>query len=171
MSPYLHSLAQWLFLHLPGWILAGYIASLVFIFIYSLSQAHLMLHYVRSRRKVVQLPKAPLSGDLPLVTVQLPVYNEKYVVARLLESVAGLRYPAHRLEIQVLDDSTDETTEIIARKVEELSLNIRHIRREDRRAKQGRRVGGRTGTGNGQFIAIFDADFISKKTFSYHSGP
>lgn len=123
MSPYLHSLAQWLFLHLPGWILAGYIASLVFIFIYSLSQAHLMLHYIRSRRKSVRLPKASISGELPYVTVQLPVYNEKYVVARLLESVAGLRYPAHRLEIQVLDDSTDETTEIIARKAAELSTS------------------------------------------------
>ncbi len=166
MSPYLHSLAQWLFLHLPGWILAGYIASLVFIFIYSLSQAHLMLHYIRSRRKSVRLPKASISGELPYVTVQLPVYNEKYVVARLLESVAGLRYPAHRLEIQVLDDSTDETTEIIARKAAELShLNIRHIRREDRKGYKAGALQEGLAQATGQFIAIFDADFIPEKDF------
>jgi cellulose synthase/poly-beta-1,6-N-acetylglucosamine synthase-like glycosyltransferase len=130
----LHSPTQWLFLHLPGWILAGYVTSLVFILIYSFSQAHLIGHYIRSRRNIRPVPKARLTDALPFVTVQLPVYNEKYVVARLLEAVGRLRYPRHRLEIQVLDDSTDETTEIIAQKVEELShLSIRHLRRADRR--------------------------------------
>jgi hypothetical protein len=84
-----HSPTQWLFLHLPGWILAGYVTSLVFILIYSFSQAHLIGHYVRSRRNIRPVPKARLTDALPFVTVQLPVYNEKYVVARLLEAVAA----------------------------------------------------------------------------------
>ncbi len=166
MSQYLHSLTQWLFLHLPGLILAGYVASLVFIFIYSLSQAHLIVHYVRSRRNIRLVPKGTLTDALPFVTVQLPVYNEKYVVARLLESVGRLRYPAHRLEIQVLDDSTDETTEIIAQKAEELShLSIRHLRRADRRGYKAGALQEGLKTANGDLIAIFDADFIPDEDF------
>jgi cellulose synthase/poly-beta-1,6-N-acetylglucosamine synthase-like glycosyltransferase len=162
----LTSLAQWFLVHLPGWLLAGYVASLVFIFIYSFSQAHLIVHYVRSRRHIRPVPKARLTDALPFVTVQLPVYNEKYVVARLLEAVARLRYPAHRLEIQVLDDSTDETTEIIAQKVEELScLSIRHLRRADRRGYKAGALGEGLRTARGALIAIFDADFIPDPDF------
>jgi len=164
--PMLDSLTQWLLLHLPGPLLAGYVASLVFIFIYSLSQAHLIGHYVRSRRNIRLVPKARLTDALPFVTVQLPVYNEKYVVARLLEAVARLRYPAHQLEIQVLDDSTDETTEIIARKAEELShLSIRHLRRADRQGYKAGALGEGLRMAQGELIAIFDADFIPDEDF------
>ncbi|MBD0256473.1 MAG: glycosyltransferase [Cytophagales bacterium] len=166
MSQYFHSLTQWLFVHLSGPLLAGYVASLVFIFLYSFSQAHLILHYIRSRRKVRPLPQARLTDALPFVTVQLPVYNEKYVVARLLEAVGRLRYPAGRLDIQVLDDSTDETSEIIAQKVEELShLSIRHLRREDRKGYKAGALQDGLCRANGELIAIFDADFVPDEDF------
>jgi hypothetical protein len=163
----LTSLAQWFLLHLPGWLLAGYVASLVFIFIYSFSQAHLIVHYVRSRRNIRPVPKARLTDALPFVTVQLPVYNEKYVVARLLEAVAACVTPPTGLEIQVLDDSTDETTEIIAQKVEELShLSIRHLRRADRRGYKAGALQGRSEDGTRSVDRHFRRGFHPRRGLS-----
>ncbi|HMB71065.1 MAG TPA: glycosyltransferase, partial [bacterium] len=88
--------------------------------------------YRRARRRPV------VAGELeslPSVTVQLPVYNERYVIRRLIRSVAALDWPRDRLEIQVLDDSTDETTELAAEEVRRLraeGLDIHHVRRPDR---------------------------------------
>src|SRR5690606_38583408 len=83
--------------------------AMLFILMYSLAQAHLLLHFIRTRHSS-NPPKAFSQNQaLPKVTVQLPIFNERYVVDRLLEAVFALNYPSDKLQIQVLDDSTDLT--------------------------------------------------------------
>jgi cellulose synthase/poly-beta-1,6-N-acetylglucosamine synthase-like glycosyltransferase len=105
----------------------------------------------------------PVLQEWPLVTVQLPVYNEMYVAERLIEAVAGLDYPADRLEIQVLDDSTDETVEIIRRAVERQrkhGVNIQHLHRSQRSGYKAGALAKGFECARGEFLAIFDADFV-----------
>jgi cellulose synthase/poly-beta-1,6-N-acetylglucosamine synthase-like glycosyltransferase len=105
---------------------------------------------------------------LPRVTIQLPLYNEQYVAERLIDNIAKINYPYDRLQIQVLDDSTDETTSILAAKIEQYQRKgfpIEHIRRPNRTGyKAGALKDGMT-TATGEFIAIFDADFLPKSDF------
>jgi cellulose synthase/poly-beta-1,6-N-acetylglucosamine synthase-like glycosyltransferase len=107
--------------------------------------------------------------EWPRVTVQLPIFNERYVVKRLLETVSELDYPADKLEIQVLDDSTDGTSEIVRECVEQLKqttqVKIVHITRKSRtHFKAGALVLG-TAQAKGEFLAIFDADFLPQRDF------
>ena len=147
-------------------LLAVYFLALLFLFLYSLGQLHLTRKYI----KRTNAPEnEPLSlSKLPEVTVQLPIYNEKYVVQRLLDKVCSLDYPKSLLDIQVLDDSTDETFDIAKSAVEyyaQLGFNIRHITREKRTGfKAGALAHGLT-IAKGDFIAIFDADFLPKSDF------
>jgi len=107
-------------------------------------------------------------AELPAVTVQLPVFNERYVVERLLEAVARLDYPRDRLEIQVLDDSTDDTTALIAQRVEALraqGYRIRHICRADRIGFKAGALAEGLGRAGGEFLALFDADFVPASDF------
>ncbi len=107
-----------------------YSISLLYIFLFSLGQLHLAWIYIRNKKSQPDSTQ-PLTV-FPLVTVQLPVYNEKYVVERLLDAVSKFNYPKDRLDIQILDDSTDETTEIISKKMEELTplqLDIKLLHR------------------------------------------
>jgi len=153
-------------------ILVGlYSFFLLFIFAYSLMQANLVVNYVRSRgwRKKRDLQELDLTADdLPMVTIQLPVYNELYVVERLIDSITEFKYPTDRFEIQVLDDSNDETVDIIAKKVaqvQQMGIDIQHVRRADRKGfKAGALAYGMT-LAKGEFIAIFDADFVPKPEF------
>lgn len=111
--------------------------------------------------------KTPESS-LPRVTTQLPVYNEKYVAERLLEAVVGLDYPKGLHEIQVLDDSTDETRDILARAVEKYhkaGYNIKHITRANRHGFKAGALEEGLHQAEGEFIAIFDADFLPEKHF------
>jgi cellulose synthase/poly-beta-1,6-N-acetylglucosamine synthase-like glycosyltransferase len=97
------------------------------------------------------------------VTMQLPMYNEQYVADRLLESIAGLDYPRDKLELQVLDDSTDETVDIVARKVAELrarGFDISHIHRTDRHGFKAGALEQGMKTAKGDFLMVFDADFV-----------
>jgi cellulose synthase/poly-beta-1,6-N-acetylglucosamine synthase-like glycosyltransferase len=107
-------------------------------------------------------------AQYPVVTVQLPLYNEMYVVTRLLDAVCALDYPLDRLQIQVLDDSTDETTEILAGRIAEhrgRGVAIEHVRRDGRVGyKAGALRDGLT-TARGELIAIFDADFVPAPDF------
>lgn len=123
--------------------------------------------------------RSPWFGDPPPVTVQLPIYNERYVIRRLLEAVCALDYPRERLEIQLLDDSTDDTVEIGAKLVagyRERGIRIFHLRRTDR---QGFKAGAlREGMkkARGEFLAVFDADFVPapdflRKTIPYFLNP
>jgi len=106
--------------------------------------------------------------DLPFVTVQLPVFNEMYVVARLIDSVVKLDYPKDKLEIQVLDDSTDETRSIADQKVKfykEKGFNIEYIHRENREGFKAGALEKGMNKAKGEFIAVFDADFIPDPQF------
>jgi len=97
-----------------------------------------------------------------MITVQLPVYNERHVAARLLDCVGNLDYPPDRFEIQVLDDSTDDTPEIVAHKLAALAargLRVAHLRRTDRKDYKAGALRDALPHAAGEFIAIFDADF------------
>lgn len=158
-------------------LLIVYILLLLFIFLYSLSQFHLLITYLKSRKKESKYPFN--SKFKPSVTIQLPVYNEKYVVERLLHACIQINYPKHLLQIQVLDDSTDETTEIIAQWVEHhkmLGFNINHIQRQNRVGFKAGALAEATDCAEGDFIAIFDADFVPhpefiNETIGYFSHP
>ncbi len=105
---------------------------------------------------------------LPFVTIQLPVYNEMYVIARLIDSVIKLDYPKDKFEVQVLDDSTDETCSIAKNKTEHykaLGFNIEYIHRDDRTGFKAGALEKGMKSAKGEFIAVFDADFIPDPQF------
>lgn len=111
---------------------------------------------------------AHADSDLPHVTVQLPVFNERYVVNRLLDAAAALDWPADRLEIQVLDDSTDETRELAAEHVERLrrrGLDVVHLHRSDRSGFKAGALAAGMAQAKGRLLAILDADFVPQPSF------
>lgn len=160
-------------------LLIVYTLSLLFIFTYSLMQLHLVIIYLRfhkqQRNQTGQA--AAEQTEWPAVTVQLPVFNEMYVMERLIDTVAGFDYPREKLEIQVLDDSTDETLEISRKKVSEWrekGVDIHLITRQERRGFKAGALEEGLKTARGEFIAIFDADFVPfpdflKRTVPYFS--
>ncbi|WP_375447509.1 cellulose synthase family protein [uncultured Fibrella sp.] len=152
-------------------ILALYALSLLLLFGYNLGQLSLIVIYLRSGRQQQANPVVPDSvawANLPKVTIQLPLYNERYVVERLIDSVAKLTYPADKLEIQVLDDSTDDSIELSAKKVayyQRLGVNIQLIRRPERVGFKAGALAYGLDRAAGEFIAIFDADFVPDPDF------
>lgn len=150
------------------WLIVGlYLICLLVIFGYALLQFALTVNYVRSKNRSSQQNISQLQ-HYPKVTVQLPVFNEKYVVERLVHAVAAIRYPTDKFEIQVLDDSTDETTEILEKIIPELKekgVQIELIRRADRVGFKAGALDYGMKTATGEFIAIFDADFIPEVNF------
>ena len=146
-------------------ILNTYLFALFVVGVFSLEAAYLIYNYLK--RKKVRLNNVE-SGDLPLVTVQLPIYNEIFVAERLIDSVCTLDYPREKLEIQILDDSTDETKEICAKLVSKYKSNGFNIDVIYRESREGFKAGAlRYGMAKakGEFIAIFDADFLPDKNF------
>jgi cellulose synthase/poly-beta-1,6-N-acetylglucosamine synthase-like glycosyltransferase len=123
---------------------------------------------IRHKKYVYKKDKAPDSAPLPAVTIQLPLYNEKYVVARLIHAVCQIDYPKEKLQIQILDDSDDETTEIIKMTVNEYKLrgfDITFIHRWNRSGYKAGALKVGMQYAKGEFIAIFDADFIPPSDF------
>jgi cellulose synthase/poly-beta-1,6-N-acetylglucosamine synthase-like glycosyltransferase len=121
---------------------------------------YLSMKPTKKRKEDTTLPK-----EWPPVTVQLPIFNEKYTVERLLRAVTRLDYPADRLQIQVLDDSTDDTFDLVAGLVDQYKSNgvdIEHIHRVDRKGYKAGALENGLRTATGEFIAIFDADFVPK---------
>lgn len=152
---------------LESFIIVVYTIALVLILLYALAQLNLLINYLSAKKKTDTSEVFDFSNpeEIPFVTIQLPVYNEMYVMDRLLENIALIDYPKDKLEIQVLDDSTDETVESTFQHVQKLKasgLDIQHIRRTDRSGfkagalKEGLKIA------KGEFIAIFDADFLPK---------
>lgn len=132
--------------------------------LYAIIEFTLLIRYLF--RKKSKIP-AGLSS-LPLVTVQLPIYNEKYVVDRLIDTICEFDYPTELLEIQVLDDSTDETSNKVAEKVKyygNKGIDIKHIQRSNREGFKAGALAAGMETAKGEFIAIFDADFLPNKSF------
>lgn len=143
--------------------------ALFFIFGYSLIQIQLVFKY--NKYKITQkkrLEEGDIPMDLPKVTVQLPLFNEQYVAARLIDAMAQLDYPSDKLEIQVLDDSTDETIEIVKKKVEEWKnkgVDIIQICRTNRSGFKAGALAEGLKRAKGEFLAIFDADFLPNPDF------
>jgi cellulose synthase/poly-beta-1,6-N-acetylglucosamine synthase-like glycosyltransferase len=113
-------------------------------------------------------------ANAPKVTVQLPMFNEMYVAERIIETVAEMDYPRDKFQIQVLDDSTDETKDIIANKCAEVvarGINIQHVHRTDRTGYKAGALDDAMDKVEGEFIAIFDADFVPSKDFLLRTIP
>ena len=146
-----------------------YAAALLFILMYSLSQVDLAIRYWFKRKSVPTEVQPTPPSDWPMVTVQLPIYNERYVIERLMDAVVGFDYPKDRLEIQVLDDSTDDTIEIVAQKITDIKartgIEIQHVRRGNRQGFKAGALAHGLKIAKGQFIAIFDADFVPESDF------
>lgn len=150
-------------------IMVIYTICSVFIFLYACVQVSLGFSYLRNMKKNKEKHKADFDeAKAPLVTLQLPMYNEIYVADRIIDTVAAFDYPKDKLQIQVLDDSTDETKDIIAKKVKEWEakgLNISHIHRVNRTGYKAGALDSAMDQVEGEFIAIFDADFVPDPDF------
>ncbi|TBW29919.1 cellulose synthase family protein [Gramella sp. KN1008] len=157
-------------------VITIYTLALLVIFIYSLSQLHLLVNYLRATKTTDDSEKYDFSGEdeLPPVTIQLPLYNEYYVVERLLKNIARINYPKDKLEIQVLDDSTDhsvEKTKVIVDELASKGFDIQHIRRKERTGfkagalKEGLKIA------KGEFIAVFDSDFMPGENWLFRTLP
>ena len=143
-------------------LLIVYGLLLSFILLFSVVQLQLTWAYLRKDRHVRMMPP-PVFGKRPLVTVQLPLYNERHVVERLIDQVAKMDWPHDRFEVQVLDDSTDETTRLAAERVAHWraqGIDITLIRRPDRTGFKAGALAYGTERAKGELIAIFDADFL-----------
>ena len=148
-------------------ILAAYFGTLAILAVASAHRLRLALRALSAGQGPAQrAPRAP--DPWPRVVVQLPLYNERFVAERVIAAAAGLDYPRDRLEIQVLDDSTDETVAIAARAVAQWAsqgLNIRHLRRSDRRGFKAGALAQGLAASSAELIAIFDADFSPRPSF------
>ena len=148
-----------------------YFFDIVMLFIFGLHSLVMVYLYRKSHAYCESEPEKYYSlkqTDLPVVTVQLPIFNELFVVDRLIDSTIELKYPKNKLEIQVLDDSTDETVEkvsSIVKKYKNLGFNIRHIHRKDRSGHKAGALENGLKRCQGEFVAIFDADFIPNPDF------
>ncbi|AQS93848.1 glycosyl transferase family 2 [Polaribacter sp. BM10] len=153
-----------------------YSISLLLILMYAIAQLNLLFNYLKARKKEDTSEKLDFSNpkEIPFVTIQLPVYNELYVMKRLLKNIAKIEYPLDKLEIQVLDDSTDESVETTAKHIKEIQdkgIDIQHIQRTNRQGfkagalKEGLKIA------KGEFIAIFDADFLPQKDWLLQTVP
>jgi cellulose synthase/poly-beta-1,6-N-acetylglucosamine synthase-like glycosyltransferase len=139
-----------------------YLLTLVILAVFGLHRYIMLYLYFRHSERRAR--PAVLPDRLPRVTVQLPLFNEMYVVERLVESITQIRYPKQLLEIQVLDDSTDETTEIaraVVARYRAEGFDIQLLHRDDREGFKAGALDAGLRVAKGEFILIFDADFIA----------
>ncbi len=153
-----------------------YAVCLLTLLLFAITQVLLFHKFLDSRNqtKENQLTPYNLKDDLPKVTIQLPVYNEQNVINSLLKHVAAIEYPRDRLEIQVLDDSTDDTTKIIKSLVASLrtqGIPINHLHRTNREGFKAGALKEGLKQATGEFIAIFDADFLPQEDWLLRSMP
>src|ERR1022692_4796525 len=148
-------------------LLIPYFAVLIILAAYGLHRYWLVFTYYRYRKNRLG-PPAQQFANLPRVTIQLPIYNERYVVDRLVESACRVDYPRELLDIQLLDDSTDETVEVARACVERLAAEghpIVYVHRDNREGFKAGALAAGLRTAKGEFIAIFDADFVIPADF------
>ena len=154
-------------------ILGSYFFVLVILCLYGWHRYYLVYAYMKNKDRVPGPPPA-WEGPLPPVTIQLPIYNEMYVVDRLLQATACIDYPKALLEIQVLDDSTDETTEVARASVGRLleqGFDVKFLHRTDRTGFKAGALEEGLKVARGEFVAIFDADFIPSPDFLQKTVP
>ena len=165
---------------MPPWIsnlfvygtLAGYLLVLIAVAIYGLHRYVLVYLYCKHRNRVHK-PAQHLE-TLPRVTVQLPMFNEDLVAERIIEAACGLDWPRDRLEIQVLDDSTDHSRLIAEEAVQrwqERGVDIKYLHRTDRTGYKAGALAEGMKQATGEFIAIFDADFVPPADLLYNVIP
>src|SRR6266850_404216 len=141
--------------------LAAYFFVLIILAVYGWHRYYLVYLYLRNRGNEPKPGPAP--DPLPVVTIQLPLYNEMYVADRLIEAVCRIDYPRELLEIQVLDDSTDETrgiAELAVRRFAAQGVDIKYYHRSNRVGYKAGALEAGLKAARGEFIGIFDADFI-----------
>jgi cellulose synthase/poly-beta-1,6-N-acetylglucosamine synthase-like glycosyltransferase len=159
-----------------------YVTASLMLLVYGLNAYVMIVLYCRSRRRRLAEEKAILErfvatrtdADLPVVTTQLPIYNERNVIERLLRAVCAFDYPRDKHEIQVLDDSTDETTECVAKLVAELRRDghdVHHIYRADRSGYKAGALAAGLDVARGEYAAVFDADFVPPPDFLRNTVP
>ncbi|MEP6570518.1 MAG: glycosyltransferase [Acidobacteriota bacterium] len=160
-------------------ILIAYFAILTVLAIYGGYRIKQVIDFWRYR-KIKPEPKGTFSeDDLPVITVQLPLFNEMYVVERLVKAITEVDYPRERLQIQVLDDSTDETIKLAEATVEkyrQLGFDIEYVHRSDRTGFKAGALENGMKTAKGELLAIFDADFVPnpdclRKLVDYFTDP
>jgi cellulose synthase/poly-beta-1,6-N-acetylglucosamine synthase-like glycosyltransferase len=145
-----------------------YVICLVYITAFCLMQLHYLYKYLTKSAFQIIDGEPFAESDLPFVTVQLPIFNEKYVVERLIDNICALDYPKDRYEIHVLDDSTDETVTLTNQKVafyKKLGYNIECVTRAERTGFKAGALRDAMPYAKGEYIAIFDADFLPMPDF------
>lgn len=157
-------------------ILIVYITSLTILFFFSSHGFSMIYHYFRTFKKRTEdlNPEDFDIKEFPLVTLQLPLYNERYVILRLINAAIRIEYPKDKIEFQILDDSTDDTTAIITEHIKPLieqGYDIKHIHRKDRSGYKAGALKEGLKTASGEFVAIFDADFIPRRKFLMRTIP
>ncbi|MDO8793189.1 MAG: glycosyltransferase family 2 protein, partial [Vicinamibacterales bacterium] len=153
-------------------ILAIYFFVLVILAVYGWHRYYLVYLYMKNKDRQ-PVPAGPME-TLPRVTVQLPIYNEMYVADRLIDAVCRIDYPRDLLEIQVLDDSTDETTAVAQQAVRrnaDIGINIVYLHRSDRTGYKAGALEAGLQVASGEYVAIFDADFIPTVDFLQRTVP
>lgn len=153
-------------MHSWEWAVIGiYAVAMFFIFAYSLVQLSLLLRYWFRNREHEEI--VPIH-EYPDVLIQLPVFNEYYVVERLIDAAVQLDYPKDKLHVQVLDDSNDESFNLAAKKVVEYQrkgFSISHIQRPERTGFKAGALQYGLGLSDAPYVVVFDADFIPEKNF------
>jgi cellulose synthase/poly-beta-1,6-N-acetylglucosamine synthase-like glycosyltransferase len=157
---------------LDTFVLLAYFFVLSILGIYGWHRYYLVYLYMKHKDRAPGPP--PPVSEWPVVTVQLPIYNEMYVVDRLIDTVCELDYPKDKLEIQVLDDSTDETrdiAELAVRRQAGRGFDIKYLHRTDRTGFKAGALEAALHVARGEFIAIFDADFVPPSDFLTRTVP
>lgn len=145
-------------------IIAGHFILLSILCLFGLHRLSMVARWFRYRHYKPATPKT--FKQLPKITVQIPLYNERMVAQRIVDSIVKLEYPSDRLQIQIVDDSNDDTCELVAERVkfyQTQGINIEHVQRTNRQGFKAGALKDAMDTATGEFIAIFDADFIPNR--------
>jgi len=159
--PMINDIKQ-IFIYLIAFV---YLLIILWLALYGINNLISAILYLRMKKTLRNKQDVFPLGEWPLVTIQLPIFNEKYTVERLLNAVTQLDYPANYLQIQVLDDSTDETAELVHQLVDKYKkggINIEWLHRTNRKGYKAGALDEGFSRATGDFIAIFDADFVPK---------
>lgn len=147
---------------------AFYFSILLIPAVFGLHRYYLIYLYKKTRWDVPKAESLESLPEIPKVTIQLPIYNEQYVAARLIRTVCDFDYPVGKMEIQVLDDSTDDTVSIVEREVKvfrDKGFQIEHVRRGNREGFKAGALSEGLKRCSGEFVAVFDADFVPSRDF------